>query len=557
MIFVAAPKKKVTKKKKVDFLLTAGILDNTIRLFFSENSLIDRKIFSKVDAVFGRADLEKYEDDLEMYLRINIIERLLDLRYEQNVSNTDLLEAQCFDGEYEEERREILELIYEQEMSNEDVKYVDNWLSEHITYSNLFEYLPMLRDLCHELEAGSTSITRINEKAKGVIDAFNTSIKVAKSVIDASANDFTSRKSEAFSATDKAIKRKKDSVCLKTATKELNNTLNGGFYNARLYLFCAAPKRGKSTTLLNLALQTKHANKGFKAKDPTKRPAIVYLTQENTVHETIERMWSYYFGEDALSEISDYTTEEAIDKLNEAGFINDDEDDDGVVFVVKYRKNKTLNANDIKDICDGMAEDGLECVGLFHDYLKRLKAINKGSDDRIEFGNISNELSDLCKELDIPIITAMQLNRSAIQIIENKALNAGNNLGSSLISESALVIENVDAVFIINLTKTKDNKFYMFFKLTEPRYKVPEDALWDFYQPFEHGMRMIEDWDSAQSMALPTLSTDLVDGNGDDIATPASIRKNNSSGKKKPVIPKLNLVDDEQELFDLDELSDE
>lgn len=552
---MAIPKKRNKRHTKVEFDFSPGILDNYIKLFFSENSLISSSLISKVRELFELADLTVYEDDIDMYLRINTIQILLEKRLDDRVTDSDMLIAAIHDVEDSDVVAEIIEGVFESgEIGNEDLKFIDGYTNDRIKYAHLFKYLPMFEDLSLQLKSGNFSISKMNEKAIGVIDAFNTEIKVAKTTIDAASNDFSSMRTETERATEKVIKTNKDSVGLRTAVKELNRTLNGRFYNGRFYLLMAAPKRGKSTTLLNLAIQCKHVNKDIKTKDPTKRPAIVYLTQENTVHETIERLWSYYFGSERLSEISDYTVEEAIEKLNEAGFMNDDDENDGIVFCVKYRKNKSITAQGIKDIIDGMSEEGLECVGLFHDYLKRLRAKEKGSDERIEYGNVSNDLSELCKELDIPIISAMQLSRKAVEILENKALNAGKNLGSSLISESFLVIENVDAAMIINLTKTKDGKTYMFFKLTEPRYKVPDDANWDFYQPFDHGMRMLEDWDHAESKAVLSLSSDLIVSEGDDggdLAAAPITRKREigSASNKKGIIPSLKL-DAADQLFD-------
>lgn len=67
--------------------------------------------------------------------------------------------------------------------------------------------------------------------------------------------------------------------------------LNGGFEDARLYNFIGATGGFKSGLLLNLMKQIKLYNKGRSHKDPTKRPTILFLSQENNIWETFLRIY--------------------------------------------------------------------------------------------------------------------------------------------------------------------------------------------------------------------------------------------------------------------------
>ena len=78
-----------------------------------------------------------------------------------------------------------------------------------------------------------------------------------------------------------------------------------------------------TTTLLNLALQIKQYNKRYKTKDPTKKPAIVYLTLENSKRETFSRMFS--MSTDA-GRITDY-------EVDDAGNIKEDKPLESIVRV--------------------------------------------------------------------------------------------------------------------------------------------------------------------------------------------------------------------------------
>ena len=76
----------------------------------------------------------------------------------------------------------------------------------------------------------------------------------------------------------------------------VNTLVGGGFECTRAYLFLGMAGIGKSMLLLNLALQMKKANKGYIPKDPTKIPTILFLTQENSVEETVDRICNIITG---------------------------------------------------------------------------------------------------------------------------------------------------------------------------------------------------------------------------------------------------------------------
>ena len=67
-----------------------------------------------------------------------------------------------------------------------------------------------------------------------------------------------------------------------------------------------------------MCYQIKKANKGYKPKDPLKRPAILYLTQENKENETIDRLFSLS-ADDTSDVMKNYTPTEAIKTFRKKG----------------------------------------------------------------------------------------------------------------------------------------------------------------------------------------------------------------------------------------------
>ena len=143
---------------------------------------------------------------------------------------------------------------------------------------------------------------------------------------------------------------------------------------------------------------------------------------------------------------------------------------------------------------------GEECICMIQDYTKRIKSVENNPDIRLELSNIVNEFSVFAKKMQIPLISAAQLNRNAMNIAENNLSSGkkdiGKNLGASNIGESALIIENTDVGVIINREFDKDTeKLYLSFNLVVNRGEDIQDAPKYFAQPFENGMRLQEDID--------------------------------------------------------------
>jgi hypothetical protein len=256
--------------------------------------------------------------------------------------------------------------------------------------------------------------------------------------------------------------------------------------------------------LLNIALWAKHYNKDVKTIDPTKKPAVLYLTLENSIDETIERLWSYYVSEE--DEIEYHTPAEAFDILREKGF-----NDEGVHIEIRYRPTGILTTDDISAMLDDMYMDGFEPIMVVVDYIKRLKSVEKQLEYRFELGEIINQLTTLSKVWNLPVITAAQMNREALRMADEGKVNAGKRMGSAQIGESTLILENTDYSFIVAREERKSTgNQYLTIKNNASRGKTgAEDYVTYFAHPFENGMRLKEDQDLAITYSLADLGDDL------------------------------------------------
>ena len=114
----------------------------------------------------------------------------------------------------------------------------------------------------------------------------------------------------------------------------------------RLYTYLAFPGKGKSTILLKSALDIKKYNTGIQTKDPDKRPAVLFLTLENDISETVERIYNMTVDSD---DIRNLTVKQLKKKLkNEGQLVLTD--NNNIDIIIKEYKNRELDTNDIYGI---------------------------------------------------------------------------------------------------------------------------------------------------------------------------------------------------------------
>ena len=170
----------------------------------------------------------------------------------------------------------------------------------------------------------------------------------------------------------------------------------------------------KSGILLKTARDIKKYNKGVPTKKVGKRKAVLIITMENSVEETVERLFNMTVTTD---DIRNFTPKQVIKMLRDDGEMTLKDDDD-IDIIIKYYPNRSIDTSDLYTIIEEIEDDGKEVIALILDYIKRIRPAERGKDEKEELKNITNELKNLATELDIPVITAHQLNRTAASVVD-------------------------------------------------------------------------------------------------------------------------------------------
>lgn len=379
------------------------------------------------------------------------------------------------------------------------------------TYENFYTIISMreMNDFWMQYTTNPNSSYRKN--------VLNKAKESLKKINDVSRKANVSSESKTFSLDDdiydKTINDVYERNCnpstkLKTGMISFNRSLAGGFENGRVYVYLGLPGEGKSTTLLNLGLQLKQNNTHYQTKDKTKRPCILFLTMENSLDETIERIFNILVSESSMSEYNSSMDVKKI--LMQNGLAITDESP--IDFVIQYVPANTVNTDYLYTIYDQLLDEGKECICVIQDYIKRIRSrdfkLLKG-DMRLGLGAVIDEFKEFAIDKQIPVITASQMNREATSKVDDGRKNRGvdlvRNLGRNNIGESLLILENADAAFIITPENTKFGRRYLGVSSIKTRYKGA--TLFTFFQPYnmERPIELEQDTNLAEPLYKDTL----------------------------------------------------
>jgi replicative DNA helicase len=194
----------------------------------------------------------------------------------------------------------------------------------------------------------------------------------------------------------------KEEMGLKTPYRNFNRMF-GGIRKGNIYAWVSRPKHGKSTILSHLATRMSVMNNC---------PALILDTEMTTVDVQF-RIASSATG------ISVWHLETGMWKKDEEMVKKFNENKDKLKLAQEKVKHMTVAGKPIEEICSIIRRwyysevgRGNDCV-VVYDYIKLTgeKDFNKKEYELI--GEKVNSLKELTLELDIPLLTACQLNRSA------------------------------------------------------------------------------------------------------------------------------------------------
>ena len=481
----------IKSSKTLDINLDIRTLDIMCKCIVSDNQTLRRGHLVNLRNLIYLINPESYINDTEKSKRVNFIKKGIEARLSCNLTDPYMIMTHICGGILESD---IINLNEFKGLSNAEVAWLNNMVSESLKFSHVYNNVDALLDVCTRLKSSD-----YGNKAS-VVNEF-------EKLINNIQNDFRRSKNEdqteaIFSLREGYFEdvmhdtyntlsspRRK----LVTGMQGMNELLGGGFENGRCYVYFGLPGEGKSSVILNMIYQIKKYNKDYKTKDPTKRPCVVLLTMENTVTETVERL----FGMATSSQhMTDLSPEGAIELLREEGelYLTDESPID---IIIKFKPSNSVDTSYLYTFTEDLEDQGMEVIAMFQDYIGRIRSVERYQDTRLEYGAIVDEFKIYAEIKDIPIITVAQLNRDASKHIDEGRKTSKSDLvrliGRSNISESMLILNNIDAGFLIAPEITQSGERYLGVQRIKIRYKAGDREF--IYIPFsKDSLKLVEDF---------------------------------------------------------------
>ena len=503
------------QKIKVKFDLTT--LNMIISFIFKDSVLRTRKSLHNIYKLFNSLDMTFYDENIYLKSRVWIIKKALHARIIENydTGNEFIIQYLRDDIECDEVISSILDDIENMKISYDESKYLIKKIDDILEYGYIVTVKDVMRLILDNIDDDFKSYKAVEE------DLYD----LATSIINIKRYTKSMGSTMAFSLQDEVFDNIIDDAMQKltnrnriflTGVQLWNSLLSPGYLSKRLYTYLAFPGKGKSTILLKSAIDIRRYNK-IQTKDPDKRPAVLFLTLENDIAETIERLYNMTVDND---DIRNYSSRQIKKKLKKDGRLELTNDNNIDIIIMEY-KNREIDTNDLYGIINDLSDQGIETVALILDYMKRIRPAEKANDEKTELKNISNELKELAKFFDIPVITAQQLNRSGASVID-AALQANKEDVTRLVGRDSIagaweILENSDWTCIINPEAKRDtNEIFLTFKLLKRRYRSIESdtkirRLEYFNQPFfpDSEIRLMDDLELDKPLGIESLSNNL------------------------------------------------
>lgn len=305
----------------------------------------------------------------------------------------------------------------------------------------------------------------------------------------------------------------------RTGIKSLNDWFAPGLCGEKFYMIISAPNQGKTNLMAEMAKDIKVFNEPLKPRKEGMVPTVLFIVMEDNEKDIWRRLFALTTGKN----IDDFGNKQSmLREMKENGFYFDEEHN--INIVVQYHEYRSISTDDLYTIAKEMEDNGQELICLLLDYIKRIEpSVPDPKNEKGEIHRICNELKTFANKMDIPVVSAMQLNREAMNIIDTAKDKGQGDLakkvGRSHVGVAIEVIEVPDVCFIIDredIISLDENDYWptwQTFRLLRHRYSSKHlvSGKSFFAHPFDKnmGIRYICDANKEYSVSRDSLVSSI------------------------------------------------
>lgn len=515
---------KSTKKKeqnfgnpvrKIKFKFDRAMLNTFIRYIYSDSKSISKMNLSNLNKLLEITDEDVYIVNRELYTRLTFAKKSLEAILMNGLVNRDSIIAYAREMNNDLCDKIIQELDQNGEINEDEIRFVTKAVSDRLQYCFIMIHKEIISKVFYRLDTGDYKY--LKDIIQDVKDSCNDMMNDIRKADTKNRNETFSLDPDVFESlvTETVNEATNPASILVTGLKTLNLMLSPGYMPGRLYLYLGITGGFKSAMLLSTCYWIKKYNR-IQPSSPGKRPTILYISNENTIHESIIRLFNM---STSPNDITEYSPQDAIKLMRERGGLTLKDETD-IDIVMQYYGNFEISTSDVYSIIEDLEDQNREVVCFVLDYIKRIRPAQRAMDERSQLANVSNELKDLAIRKQIPVITAQQINRAGNMTVD-AALESGKEdlarfLGRGNIAQSWDMLENCDWTAILNVEiERSTDKRFLTIKEIKKRYKSMTDITY-MNQPFVEGstIQLVEDVNMKESVAKLSLSTDMMGLNG-------------------------------------------
>lgn len=481
----------------IDYGFSIEVLDSVIGLLFkNDNRIRSGRAIKNINQLF-----KSYRDSetIETKTRLWII-RTASALLLQGVTLPEVLRLRVSESAGATDyAREILSETQKMadKLTTVDCRTVLNMIDDRLRNRII---VSMRDDLIDSIEnASSGGIKSFGETSKALYHAANLIIQAKRnttSFTDGRSFDLSDRDSLSQVYDEIITENVTSDRKFKTGIQALNEWLAPGLCGEKFYMIISAPNQGKTNLLTELVKDIKLFNEPLKPRKAGMVPTVLFIVMEDTEKDIMKRLFAIVTGKS----IDDFGNKQAITReMAENGFLFDETHN--INIVVRYYEYRSISTDDLYTIAKEMEDNNQELIALALDYIKRIEpSVPDPKNEKGEIHRICNELKSFANKLGIPVISGMQLNREAMNIIDTAKEKGQGDLakrvGRSHISVAIEVQEVPDVCIIIDredLVTLDESPYYptwQTFKLIRHRYSSTHliSGRTYFAHPFDRNM---------------------------------------------------------------------
>lgn len=496
------------KQPKVAMPITSHTFEAILNYLISVR-VINRRFIHNIQQLLDMIDTRPYsQDDYDVFL-LKAIKFVAQVR-ENGVNNLNYIKTSIEQSDLDQN---FVDQLYQNlamatdDMSKEEYDNLMESISLYVDYAYIFYSWPMIVAAYDALinntgRISYRSISRIKELYESTLSKIRVSdaARDSENTICIGPKASKDLRNEVSRIYDDANDPCNTFV---TGLKELNRFLNGGYRRRRMYIYYAPTNSFKSGILLYNALWIMTFNPEIKPKFPNKKLAILMITMENTVDETMDRIHAIY----TAGQVDPRTiTKDEYLKQWDGIFENLNTN---FRLYIRYKQPGTTSVGIETEVQELEEDENVEICCVIIDHLGNMGKLDRSVDDRKGLINTTYELSDWAKQTDRTIITAMHTNSNFDDMRAEAEQNGKTNLvrmmGRHCIADAKYIDRAVDqSIYMLKERSAIDGQWYLGFKYEKVRSKKSTGSN-IFYHRLENEITLRYDQGSNVCNSFPCL----------------------------------------------------